>query len=93
MKFLSISLMTESDIVWGRGRGGRPTLIYYCQIFYVSESMEREDVIVAPILVALFSISDEFPAGGFWYFWTDIMVLGAHYLVKSMLGDSNGTNF
>ena len=55
--------------------------------------MEREDVIVAPIFVALFSISDEFPAGGFWYFWTDIMVLGAHYLVKSMLGDSNGTNF
>ena len=58
MKFLSISLMTESDIVYGRGRGGRPALICFCQIFYVSVSIERDEVIVVSILVAFFSNSD-----------------------------------
>ena len=59
MKFLSISLMTESEIVCGRGRGGRPAFICYCHICYVSESIVRDEVIVAPILFACLSISDE----------------------------------
>ena len=53
IKFLSISLMTESDIVYGRGSGGRPALIYYYHIFYVSESIVRDEVMVLEITAFL----------------------------------------